>query len=601
MLLTQKYTSKAFTLVELLIVIVVIGILVGLTTFGYGAWQKSTRIAQVKSDLTMAGTAMESSKNTSDTGYPSDIPNSIQASEGVQLSYYTGTASTFCINGTSTSDSTITFYIDNQILRTGPAVGTCASRSGDGTVASPSNVSVTNNGATIAVSWTAAAGAAKYEAVCATDQSFQDNVASATVNSPTVSANVAISAPGSYYCRVRTLTTNNASPWTSVAAAQKQGWLQVAIGHEHSCAIDSKNQAYCWGRNDFGQLGDNSTTNRTVPVKVVTSAQMTTNSFKQIEVGEKNSCGLGTNGNVYCWGHGGNSQLGNGGTANSSVPVAVSKLAGGLVNQTVSSIGLGNWHGCAATTSGQLFCWGYNINGQIGRSGASSSVPLSVNSGSLAGKRILRVTGGVFNTCALTTDGSVSCWGYGGAGQLGDGTTTVTQTTPVSVALPSGVRITALDSGYDHSCAVSVDGRAYCWGTNGTGKLGNNTTTQQNSPVSVVLTGSASGVRFVAVSGGGNHTCLLSDAGRSFCMGGNTNGALGTGSTSTSSNVPVATLATGALANLQLTSISAAPEFTCAVASDGQVYCWGLNTYGQLGTGSGTISSPTLVLNASGY
>lgn len=247
MLQTKKRTAHAFTLVELLIVIVVIGILVGLTTFGYGAWQKSTRIAQVKSDLTMAATAMQSSRNTSDTGYPSDIPNSIQASEGVQLSYYSGTSSTFCIDAISTVDSSIVFYIDEKLVGTTPVSGTCAGRSASGSApAAPGAPTLTlqvSTTAQVSVSWSAVSGATSYTAQCASSPSFITGLITQTTASTSSNFNGLV--PGDAYCRV---LATNASGSSAYSASTKKvvapntgikGWWAMNGG-----ATDSSGSSY---------------------------------------------------------------------------------------------------------------------------------------------------------------------------------------------------------------------------------------------------------------------------------------------------------------------------------------------------------------------
>src|SRR5881296_115992 len=199
------------------------------------------------------------------------------------------------------------------------------------------------------------------------------------------------------------------------------------------------------------------------------------------------------------------------------------------------------------------------------------------------------VTGGAAHTCGLTTGLSAAayCWGGNGSGQLGDGTTT-NQLTPVPVQAPAGVSFAAVTAGAAHTCGVTAAGAAYCWGDNGFGQLGDGTTTSQSSPV---LVQAPPGVSFAAVTGGVAHTCGVA-AGIAYCWGRNLEGQLGDGTT-TNRLTPVLVQAP---AGVSLAAVGAGDFHTCGVTATGAAYCWGANGSGQLGDGTNTTNRLTPVL-----
>ena len=288
-------------------------------------------------------------------------------------------------------------------------------------------------------------------------------------------------------------------------------------------------------------------------------AQVPLSDVSKVVTGALHTCVLTTGGAVKCWGayYG---QLGE--NPATDLPSGVTAIAAGA------------YHTCGLTEAGGAKCWGDNDWGQIGVPSIGRKPPTDVT-GLASG--VTAVTAGFLHTCALTTAGGVKCWGSNNSGQLGDGSTTK-PSAPVDVTgLGSGV--VAIAAGSDHTCALTAAGGVKCWGSNGSGQLGNSSFTGSLTPVNV--TGLASGV--TAIAAGGAHTCALTAAGGMKCWGENRQGQLGTNSTAPRAfPVDVTDLVSGVAA------IAPGAFHTCALTAAGAAKCWGDNSYGQLGDNSTT-------------
>lgn len=193
----------------------------------------------------------------------------------------------------------------------------------------------------------------------------------------------------------------------------------VSTGAFHTCGLTTVGDAYCWGANDIGQLGDGTMTERTSPVSVSGGLR-----FVALSAGSGHTCGLTSTGAAYCWGFGVLGQLGDGAGATSLTPIAV---AGGLA---FSSISAGGWSTCGVATSGDAYCWGDNVFGQIGDGSTNSGfVPVAVS----GGNRFRTVAQNGATACGVTTDNVTYCWGSNGAGQLGIGSVYWGSPVPVRV------------------------------------------------------------------------------------------------------------------------------------------------------------------------
>jgi alpha-tubulin suppressor-like RCC1 family protein len=290
------------------------------------------------------------------------------------------------------------------------------------------------------------------------------------------------------------------------------GVVSISVGGYHSCATTATGALKCWGRNDHGQLGDGTTTDRSAPVTV---AGLSTG-VVAVSAGYLHTCARTTADGVKCWGENVYGQLGDGSNMERDAPVDVSGLTSG-----VTAIATGQYHSCAVTSAGGAKCWGNNDSGQLGDGTRSNTRNLPVDVVGLSGAA--RLAAGFSHTCALTSTGGAKCWGDNSAGQVGDGTTEA-RLTPVGVSgLASGVAAIAL--GGSHSCAVTNAGAAKCWGRNVNGELGDGSTTDRHTDVDV--SGLAAGV--TAVAGGEHHTCAVLASGVAQCWGLNDRGQLGDG------------------------------------------------------------------------
>ena len=324
---------------------------------------------------------------------------------------------------------------------------------------------------------------------------------------------------------------------------------------------------------------------------------------KQSSASFYHSCAIALNGRAYCWGSGNSGKLGNGSTASSRVPVAVN-TSGVLSGKTIKQISAGENHTCAIASDNRAYCWGSNKNGQLGNgSTANSNVPVAVNtSGVLVGKTIKQISVEFSTSCVVASDNRAYCWGSNKNGQLGNGSTADSRV-PVAVntyGVLVGKTIKEVATGGFHTCALDTSSKMYCWGLNSSGRLGGGLTSiLSNVPVAVNMSGALAGKTIKQMSTGYSSTCAIASDNRAYCWGSGNNGQLGNGSTA-DSRVPVAVNMSGTLAGKTIKQILAGGDHGCVVASDDKMYCWGLNNNGELGNNSSVNSSVPVAVNADG-
>lgn len=350
-------------------------------------------------------------------------------------------------------------------------------------------------------------------------------------------------------------------------------------GSTHACGLDTSGQAYCWGRNSFGQLGDSTAANSSVPVAVYQPGL----AFDRITAGGAHTCALNSSDQAYCWGHNADGRLGDSTTVLPLRPVAVLPLGGVAFVQ----LDAGNAHTCGVNASGQAYCWGGNTSGQVGDSTINNTRITPTPVMQLGGLNFTSISAGTSHTCALSGSGQAYCWGYDGDGALGNGSTFGGRI-PQVVQQPAGVTFVQISSNYLHSCGLTSGGQAYCWGENGWGQLGDNSTTDRNAPVAV----QQGAISFVSITTGGDFTCGVDASGHAHCWGGDGTQQLGNGTGGASLTPTAVTMPTGV--SFAFASIDSGKG--CALDTIGQAWCWGRNNYGQVGDGSTTTRNvPTAV------
>ncbi|MCC5951621.1 MAG: RCC1 repeat-containing protein [Acidimicrobiia bacterium] len=444
-------------------------------------------------------------------------------------------------------------------------------------------------------------------------------------------------------------TSNRTEPATVLDLTEGQ---LIAAGGAHSCAVRTDGTAACWGANASGQLGDGTTALRTTAVGVSGLAGVT-----DLEAGASHTCAALLDGSARCWGNGGNGRLGHGSTSGSPVPAAVNLPPGAnatkvtaaethscalLADGTVwcwganssgqlgdgtttvrtspvqvvglggpaSDVSAGRFHTCAVLVDSDTRCWGSNVDGGLGNGTTTlSPVPVTVASRSpiTAVSANGPGSGGRQHTCGRYEDGRVGCWGGNTTGQLGHVVDQGALTPSVVGAVIDLEAATewdatgtapqpAISSGTAHSCVVIAgewDEGGFCWGSNNRSQLGL-PSAEHTQPLGFLTPGLASAARVVA---GYQHTCMAAYNRTVWCMGENTVGQLGNGSTA---SVGALTQVPGFVLDERLI-LTAGRDHTCGVAAGGLAHCWGGNSSGQLGDGTTTMrTTPVPVSTATG-
>lgn len=390
--------------------------------------------------------------------------------------------------------------------------------------------------------------------------------------------------------------------------AASLAWTAVSAGAFHTCAVAVDGAAWCWGRNDSGQIGTGS---RFGPDSCLKNSSWLACSPKPVRVsgiknavtvaaGYAHSCALLADGTIKCWGKNDAGQLGDftyvgletcgqsykEGYPCSTTPVSVTGIS------TATAITAGRDFTCALLKNGAVWCWGRNDKGQLGNAMKNGPEHCSFLKSSTGMKQqkyndscstvavpvfgvssAAQISSGADHACAALSDGQIKCWGDNRSGQLGDKMAKDFSAVPVLVF--GVMRATGIAAGFAHTCALEWDGRTKCWGANHEGQFGDGTKKDAFAPSDVKQVYSAS-----AVSAGVYHTCAVISGGALKCWGENESGQLGTGLRS-DSLFPLSVTNIG-----DVVSVSSGWYHTCAVSSDGNLKCWGKNDFGQVGTGS---------------
>jgi alpha-tubulin suppressor-like RCC1 family protein len=346
-----------------------------------------------------------------------------------------------------------------------------------------------------------------------------------------------------------------------VTAGTPISFRQMSGGMDHGCGIATDSRAYCWGRGNWGRLGNGTEDGKLQPAAVAGGLL-----FRWISAGYFHTCGVTTDYLAYCWGANGWRQLGAATASDKSlVPIAVD---GGLAFRQIT---VGYYHTCGLTTANKIYCWGNSGKGQTGTGSGTSSLAPPTPVISTATFR--QVDAGAWHTCAVTQTYKAFCWGTSDKGALGVGAGITFRNKPTAVA--GGLSFLQVSSGYAHTCGVTTASKAYCWGNGGTGALGNGKSLNSWTPQVV-----SGGLSFTRITAGGSHSCAETTAQKAYCWGGNPDGQVGDGTAL--SNRPSPVVVKG---GLLFSQVDAGYNHTCGVANS-VGYCWGYNNWGQLGTGN---------------
>jgi alpha-tubulin suppressor-like RCC1 family protein len=400
-------------------------------------------------------------------------------------------------------------------------------------------------------------------------------------------------------------TTAKSAPTalTSTGGWNTATWKAVSSGEHFTCAIRTDDTMRCWGQNGDGQLGRNNTTGVLLPSALTATGGWDTATWKSVDAGQWHVCAVRSDDTIRCWGNNSDGQIGDNSTTDRLVPTAIN---GGGVWQRVSG---GSTYTCGITTVGAISCWGSALDGQLGNNNTFyNNVPAQeldlgpwkdvvAHGYNTCGLRtngefwcrfggnttsftfvhagpFKSISKGYFSSCLLRDDDTAMCYGDNWAGQLGDGTTTSSGNTPVTVS--GGHRWKKITPASSATCGVRItDNTLWCWGNNSNGAYGNNTTTSSLTPVQI---GSD---QWLDVAGNDASMCGVKIDGSLWCWGENGNYQLGTNNT-TDSLVPVQPTGSGAFTWKNVYE-------SCAKRSDDTLWCWG----DYAGSGYGTRQVPT--------
>ena len=344
-------------------------------------------------------------------------------------------------------------------------------------------------------------------------------------------------------------------PLTEVLERARSTKAQITTGEFHTCALKVSGRAFCWGDNSQGQVGDGTQERRPVAAPVSGTVRRLTPggqsvglALSVISAGNWHTCGLTRTGEAYCWGSNIDAQLGDGKTDTLSYHLEPIQVSGILAFDSISA---GGYHTCALTPAGKAYCWGLNHGARLGLAGYGRPNPYFRHRSeptAVAGDlTFTSISAGEAHTCGVTTNGAAYCWGYNLTGQHGEGTY-ATHSAPFPVS--GELSFASISSGADHTCGITTDGSAYCWGDNSRGQIGNGTTTGSRSqwdelphrtptPVAGVLAGGV-------LSGEPGGRTVQGDV-------------------------------------VSFESIAVGYYYACGIATNGAAYCWGHGSVGQLG------------------
>ncbi len=354
---------------------------------------------------------------------------------------------------------------------------------------------------------------------------------------------------------------------------------QVSASEMYTCALTRTGHVFCWGAGGLGVLGNGSTANALFPVQVPGLGDIV-----QVSAGGYHTCAVRADGTLWCWGRNDDGEMGNGTYGAGLVdltPIQVTALG-----NSVTQVSVGERFTCVRRTDGTAWCWGYNVDGELGLGFFSNMPPNATNVSTptqvtTLGSDVAEVSCGKADGCAVKTDGTLWCWGSDGFGQLGDGQSGYAENATPRPVTQLGQEVASGLAGWLMTCAVLKDHSLSCWGLEGVGDLGLPSTAGPDTTPQAVT---ALDHRVRSVAGGYQHACAIERVSeRLECWGDVQDNAI-------DQAFPIYHLH-----NLlpepvpfpadRAVDVSIGKTHTCAIRPGGQLFCWGANLFGELGVG----------------
>jgi alpha-tubulin suppressor-like RCC1 family protein len=392
------------------------------------------------------------------------------------------------------------------------------------------------------------------------------------------------------------MVQSNDDPYTYY---EDMDFVQVSLGGSHSSAITSEGRIFTWGSNNYGQLGDGTTTRRYTPTDITGYFGLNSGeTIVSVSLGLSHSTAITSEGRIFTWGRNQYGQLGDGSTTNRNTPTDITGQLDFNTGESITGVSLGAVHSSVVSSAGRLFTWGQNDYGQLGNGTTTyGSIPTDITGqfSLIAGETLTSVSLGSYHSSAITSGGRLFIWGQNSYGQLGNGTGT-TLTTPTDITghfnLIAGETITRVSLGFSHSSAITSEGRLFTWGFNNYGQLGDGTTTYKLNPTDIMGRFSlGSDETIVSISLGHSHSIAITSEGRLFTWGWNQYGQVGDGTTTDRYTPTEITSQFISYTGETITGVSLAGSLSSAITSEGRLFIWGQNDYGQLGDGTTSSSS----------
>ncbi|MCF7924787.1 MAG: hypothetical protein K9L64_06775, partial [Candidatus Izimaplasma sp.] len=363
---------------------------------------------------------------------------------------------------------------------------------------------------------------------------------------------------------------------------------KISFGAYHSGIITSKERILLWGSNSRGELGDGTMEDSLLPVDITEEFNLAENELvKTLQLGEKFSFLLTTEGRIFSWGWNFSGRLADGTTSSRSIPLEVTEYFSLNDGEKIESLDLGVSHGAVFTSENRILTWGYNGFGQLGNGDISnSSLPIDItDSISLVqGENIEQLALSMVNTMVLTSNGRVFTWGSNTHGQLGNDSTYVS-VVPEEVtehfSLESNDKVTSLSIGMHHVLALTENNQLFAWGRNDYGQIGNNSTVDVETPLNITNVFNLNDDVISEIHSGYHHNLIMTNTGKTYVWGGNQEGQLGIGN-----KVNQTTPMMFSEIEDEISSIQTNYEQTAFILTNHQLFAWGNNNFGQLSDNS---------------